>query len=147
MRYSEGKIGRVFVIRLEDGDKLPQVIENFAKEKGISRGMCLLIGGTESHGKVVVGPENGKATPIVPMVTELPGIHEIVGVGTLFPDDNGKPSLHMHAALGRGDKTITGCIRLGIETWKVGEVVLLEITDNTACRKKDTATGFNLMEP
>lgn len=147
MRYSEGKIGRVFVIRLEDGDKLPEVIEDFAKGKGISHGMCLLIGGIESRGKVVVGPENGKTTPIVPMVTELSGVHEIVGVGTLFPDDNGNPSLHMHAALGREGKTITGCIRLGIETWKLGEVVLLEITDNTACRKKDPALGFNLMEP
>ena len=147
MRYSEGKIGRVFVIRLEDGDKLPQAVENFAKEKGISRGMCLLIGGIEGKGKVVVGPENGQATPIVPMVTELSGVHEILGVGTLFPDGNGKPSLHMHAALGRGGKTITGCIRLGIETWKVGEVILFEITDNTACRKKDPATGFDLMEP
>ena len=122
MRYSEGEIGRVFVIRLEDGDKLPEVIEDFADGKGISHGMCLLIGGIESRGKVVVGPENGKATPIVPMVTELSGVHEIVGVGTLFPDSDDKPILHMHASLGRGGKTITGCIRMGIETWKVGEV-------------------------
>ncbi len=147
MRCSEGKIGRVFVIRLEDGDKLPEVIEDFAKGKGISRGMCLLIGGIGDKGKIVVGPEDGETMPVVPMVTELSGVHEIVGVGTLFPDSNGNPSLHMHAALGREGKTITGCIRLGIETWKLGEVVLLEITDNTACRKKDPALGFNLMEP
>jgi predicted DNA-binding protein with PD1-like motif len=147
MRYSEGKIGKVFAIRLEDGDKLPDVVEDFAKRKGISRGMCLLIGGIQSRGKIVVGPENGKTTPIVPMVTELSGIHEILGIGTLFPDGNGKPSLHMHAALGREGKTTTGCIRLGIETWKVGEIILLEISDNAACRKKDPATGFDLMEP
>jgi len=27
VRYSEGNIGRVFVIRLEDGDRFPEVVE------------------------------------------------------------------------------------------------------------------------
>ncbi len=147
MRYSEGKIGRVFVIRLDDKDKLPAAVENFAGEKGISRGMCLLIGGIGDKGKIVVVPEDGETMPVVPMVTELSGVHEIAGVGTLFPDGGGKPRLHMHAALGREGKTVTGCIRPGIETWKLGEVILLEIEDNTACRKKDPAVGFDVMEP
>ena len=147
MRYSEGKIGRVFVIRLDDKDKLPAAVENFAEGKGISRGMCLLIGGIGDKGKIVVGPEDGETMPVVPMVTELSGVHEIAGVGTLFPDGGGKPRLHMHAALGREGKTVTGCIRPGIETWKLGEVILLEIEDNTACRKKDPAVGFDVMEP
>ena len=147
MRYSEGKIGRVFVIRLDDKDKLPAAVEDFAEEKGISRGMCLLIGGIGDKGKIVVGPEDGETMPVVPMVTELSGVHEIAGVGKLFTDGGGKPRLHMHAALGREGKTVTGCIRPGIETWKLGEVILLEIEDNTACRKKDPAVGFDVMEP
>ena len=147
MKYSEGKIGRVFVVRLEDNDRLPESIENFAREKGIARGICLLIGGINEGGKVVVGPEDSEASPIVPMVSELAGVHEVAGVGTLFPDDRGRPVLHMHAALGRGGKTTTGCIRLGIEVWKLGEVVLLEIDDNTARRRKDPAAGFDVMEP
>ena len=147
MRYSEGRIGRVFVIRLEDNDKLPGAVESFAEGKGISRGMCLLIGGIGDKGKIVTGPEDSETIPVVPMVTELSGVHEIVAVGTLFPDGSGKPKLHMHAALGREGKTVTGCIRLGIETWKLGELILLEIKDNTACRRKDPATGFDVMEP
>ena len=30
MKFSEGKIGRTFIIRLEKGDKLPDTIESFA---------------------------------------------------------------------------------------------------------------------
>ncbi len=48
---------------------------------------------------------------------------------------------------GRGDTPCVGCIRPGIHVWKVGEVVLTEITDNKACRKKDSRTGFDILEP
>jgi len=37
MKACEGHIGRVFVIRLEDGDMVPECIERFAAEKGIDR--------------------------------------------------------------------------------------------------------------
>jgi len=55
VKYSEGKIGRVFVIRLEDGDTMPEAIESFARENNVRRGMCILIGGIKG-GKIVVGP-------------------------------------------------------------------------------------------
>lgn len=35
MKSCEGNIGRIFVLRLEHGDKLPQVLEDFAGEKQI----------------------------------------------------------------------------------------------------------------
>jgi len=146
MKYTEGKIGRIFVIRLEDGDELPAIIERFAAENSVLRGMCILIGGINDGGNIVVGPEDGKAVPPVPMVFGLEGVHEIAGVGTIFPDSKGAPVLHMHAALGRDGQTRSGCIRPGVEVWQVGEVLLLEITDNDAQRLKDTTTGFELLE-
>ena len=81
------------------------------------------------------------------MHLSLTGVHEIAGIGTLVPDKNGKPSLHMHASAGREDKAMTGCIRPGIEIWKLGEIILLEIVDNKACRVLDPETGFNVLEP
>jgi len=147
MKYSEGKLGRVFVIRLEDGDRLPSAIESFAAQNGVRRGMCILIGGINDGGKIVVGPEDGRVLPPVPMLFGLEGVHEVSGVGTLFPDSEGKPVLHMHAALGREGQTRTGCIRPGVEVWQVGEVILLEIIENEALRLKDRATGFELLEP
>ena len=30
MKYSEAKLGRIFILRLEHGDKIPDIIEEFA---------------------------------------------------------------------------------------------------------------------
>ncbi len=147
MRWSEGKIGRVFVLRLEDGDRIPECIESFAQEKRISHAMCILVGGVEDGGTIVAGPVDGESMPPVPVLFELKGVHEILALGTIFPDQKGKPSLHMHAALGRQGVASVGCTRPGIEVWKLGEVILLEITESTAYRLLDPATGFEMMEP
>jgi predicted DNA-binding protein with PD1-like motif len=147
MKYAEGNIGRIFIIRLEHGEKLPAAIERFAADNKLLRGMCILIGGINGGGNIVVGPQDGDMLPPVPMLFGLEGVHEIAGVGTIFPNKEGKPVLHMHAALGRQGQTRAGCIRPGVEVWQVGEVILLEITDNNAQRLKDAATGFDLLEP
>ena len=55
MKASEGKLGRVFIIRLEDGDTVPASIERFAEEKNISVGQVILIGGI-GDGQVVIVP-------------------------------------------------------------------------------------------
>jgi len=146
MKYSEGSIGRVFVISLDDGDELPRAIEDFAAEKGVSRGMCMLVGGIDDGGTIVVGPKDRDTLPPEPMLYKLGGVHEVAAVGTLFPDADGRPRLHMHAALGRDGKTRAGCIRPGVNVWKLGEVILLEILNNTAARRLDSATGFEVLQ-
>ena len=78
---------------------------------------------------------------------DLDNVHEIVGTGTLFPDDEGKPMLHMHVASGRKDSTITGCVRTGVKVWQVAEVVLIELLDNSALRKLEPTLGFKLLQP
>jgi len=147
VKYSQGNLGRIFVIRLEDGDMLPHVLEDFAASEGVIRGMCTMVGGINDGSKIVVRPEDGNTLPPIPMLLGLEGVYEIAGVGTIFPDAEGKPVLHMHAALGRDGKTSTGCTRPGVQVWHVGEVILLEITDNNAQRLKNAATGFDLLEP
>jgi predicted DNA-binding protein with PD1-like motif len=85
MRYSEAKPGRVFVIRLEDGDIFHEEIERFAKGKGIGRAYLNVVGGADKESLLVVGPEESRAYPVNPMVHELYDAHEVVGTGTLFP--------------------------------------------------------------
>ena len=70
-----------------------------------------------------------------------------VTVGVLAPREDGRPVLHIHAALGRSGATLTGCLRHGVSTWVVGEVILYEILDSSAARLKDPETGFTLLEP
>jgi len=146
MKYSEGKIGRVFVIRLEDNDELPGCIEKFAVKHKISVGQAILVGGIGS-GEIVSGPRGNKELPIDPMLIPVDGVHEMVGVGVLAPDKDSKPSLHIHAALGRAGKTTTGCLRMGVKTWLVGEVILYEILGADVARLPDKGSGFELLTP
>jgi uncharacterized protein len=144
MKASEGKIGRIFVIRLEDGDKMPESIEIFAEKKGITHGQLIMIGGIGS-GQIVVGPRDSNKMPPEPMLLPVDGAHEVVGVGILTPGEDGKPYLHIHAALGRSGQTMTGCLRPGVNTWIVGEIILYEILGSSAKRLKDAKTGFSLL--
>ena len=147
MKYSEAKQGRTFIIRLEDGDVLHECIEAFARDRGIMAAGLIALGGVDDGSTLVVGPEDGRSTPVVPTAHILQDVHEVAGVGTLFPNEEGRPVLHMHIAAGRTNETITGCIRMGVRVWQVLEVFLWELTDTTGRRVLDPVTGFELLVP
>ncbi len=144
MKAQRGQLGRVFMLRLEDGDIVPECIERFARENNVSTGHVVLVGGI-GVGDVVVGPRRSDVMPPEPMLLPVDGAHEVVGVGVLAPDEQGKPVLHIHAALGRAGKTTAGCLRPGVKTWLVGEAILYEITGVDAIRSRDPASGFVLL--
>ena len=145
MKACEGKMGRVFVLRLEDGDVLPACIERFAEDKGVSVGQVVLVGGVGS-GEVIVGPRRSAEMPPEPMFLPVDGVHEALGVGVLAPGEDGKPCLHIHGSLGRSGRTMSGCLRSGVTTWLVGEAVLYEILGAKAARVGDEKSGFDLLE-
>jgi predicted DNA-binding protein with PD1-like motif len=146
LQFTEAKLGRIFILRLYDKDHLPDVIENFAWQQNLSNGLCFLVGGAKEKSSVVVGSKEGEALPPEPVVTLLAGVSEAVGVGTIFVNEEGRPKLHMHASFGRGEKTITGCVRMGVDVWHIGEVVILELTGTEARRTVDKKTGFEFLE-
>lgn len=146
MQVAEGRVGRVFTIRLEDGDLLPASIESFAADHGVECALVVLLGGAGDGSRLVVGPEPDRGAGIVPMIRILSGSQEIAAVGTLFPDESGRPVLHMHAALGREGKATVGCTRAGVKVWLVGEAVVLEILGTGGIRRKDAGTGLSLLQ-
>jgi len=145
MKYSEGSIGRIFVLRLEDGEVLNDTLEAFAKEHALTRALAFYVGGFGHGSKVVVGPDAARADAVIPLVHVLSGTQEVLAVGTLFPNEAGEPVLHMHAASGREGGATVGCTRAGAHTWLVGEVMLLEILGTDARRVVDPPTGFQLL--
>jgi predicted DNA-binding protein with PD1-like motif len=147
LKYSLARQGRVFVIRLEDGDILHEEIEKLAVAQGVRAAALLAVGGADAGSTLVVGPEKGRVKPIVPLEQVLDDVHEVAGVGTLFPDETGRPVLHMHGAFGRKTSTITGCVRTGVRVWHVLEVIMIELTDTEASRRLDEITGFKLLKP
>jgi predicted DNA-binding protein with PD1-like motif len=146
LNYTEANLGRIFILRLHNDELLHEVIEKFAAQKQIKSAFCFFLGGAQDKSKVVVGPKDGDAMPPQPMVTLLKGVHEGCGVGTIFTNDEGKPKLHMHASFGRNDNTITGCVRMGVDIWQIGEVVILELAGSSAKRAKNKETRFEFLE-
>jgi len=146
MKTTQCTLGRVFVIRLEDGDVVPDCIEAFAAAKGVTHGQVVLVGGVGA-GEVVVGPRDSAAMPPDPMRLPIDGAHEVAAVGVLAPDEAGTPILHIHGALGRSGQTLTGCLRGGARTWLVAEAVLYEFQDARATRRPDADSGFALLQP
>ncbi len=146
MKACEGQVGRVFVIRLEDGDVIPECIERFAEDNEVSVGQVVLVGGI-GGGKVVVGPQSSEEMPPQPMLLPVDGVHEVLAAGLLAPGEDGKPILHIHGALGRSGQTMTGCLRPGVTTWLVVEAILYEILGTKATRVMDKESNFALLEP
>jgi len=145
MQYCQASPGRIFVLRLEDGDVLHEVVERFARDQGVSAAALLAVGGADSGSRLVVGPEQGRSHPVNPMHAMLDNVHEIAGTGTVFPNEQGEPVLHMHLAAGRNGSTVTGCVREGVKTWHIIEIVLWELTGCEAKRVRDDETGFSLL--
>jgi len=146
MKYSQAHLGRIFVIRLEDGDIVHEEIEKLAREESIEAATLIIIGGADEDSKLIVGPKQGRTKPIIPTEHILDNIHEVAGTGTLFPDDDGNPLLHMHMACGRNTSTVTGCIRNGVKVWHIMEVILFELIDTTGIRILDSQLGFKLLK-
>lgn len=147
MKYSQAEQGRVFVLRLEDGDVVHETIEQFAREKKILAAALIIVGGADANSRLVVGPRQGRAEMIEPISHVLEETHEVAGTGTLFPDETGQPLLHMHMACGREGKTVTGCIRDGVRVWHIMEVIMFELVDTTARRVPQPPMGWKFLQP
>ena len=147
MKAIEARLGRVFVLRLDHDDPIPQCIEAFAAEKQIHLGQVVFVGGIY-QGSLVTGPrktEDPRPDPIVLPVSEA---SDSVATGIIAPAENGKPALHMHGALGRSGQTITGCFQKGVKVWLVGEAVIYEILSSgpAARRMVDKTANLTLLE-
>ncbi|MBN1674448.1 MAG: DNA-binding protein [Kiritimatiellae bacterium] len=146
MRYTTGGQGRVFVLRLDGGEILHEAVERLAVKERIRHAVVFFVGGADEGSTLVVGPEDGRAERIRPMHLRLDGVHEANGVGTLCPNEAGEPVLHLHAGCGRREQTRVGCVREGGRVWLVGEVVIWEITDCRAVRRREPGSGFELLD-
>jgi len=105
----------------------------------------IMIGGI-GRGQVVVGPRRSNEMPPEPMLVPVDGAHEVMGLGVIAPEKTGKPILHIHGSLGRSGKATTGCLRPGVSTWTVGEVIICEIFGTSAVRVLDEKTQFELLQ-
>ncbi len=143
MKYEVGNTGRVVVARMEDGDQVYSCIEKMCIAENINSAVFWIIGANKNV-EVVTGSHNYAARPVEVIVEKLNSVQEILGTGTIFPDSNNNPKIHMHASLGHDSETVTGCPRINLDCWLINEVVVMEITNISAKRLKNE-TGFELL--
>jgi len=142
VEYAVGRTGRIIAARLSEGEDLYKSIEKIASKENIKSAAVLITGGFR-EANVVVGPK-AEVPKIVGNFKDFAGPGEVLGVGTIYCDDEG-PKLHIHTAIGKGDETIVGCPRGGAKTFLIMEVTIIEIEGIEGGRKPDENTGLNLL--
>jgi uncharacterized protein len=142
MQYSEGNLGRIFILRIDDGEDLIESVIDFVQKKDLKFVMGLFIGAIRD-GKAVTGPE----LPVIPPIQHFETYEsawEVFGMVTVYPSADG-PRLHIHSALGRGREALVGCLREKASVYLVNEVVLFEFVGLNAKREMDNRSGFYLI--
>jgi predicted DNA-binding protein with PD1-like motif len=141
MQYTEGQIGRVFVVRIDDGEDMLISLRQFINDKSVCAGSILFLGAL-MNGRMVTGPEE-PVIPPVPHFVMFEGGWEVFGVGTIYPGEGG-PHIHYHASVGRSGHALTGCLREKAISYLIVEVVILEFTGLSARRELDQKTQLHL---
>jgi predicted DNA-binding protein with PD1-like motif len=141
MQYSVGQVGRVFVVRIDDGEDFLVSMRKFIADKGIHTGSVLFLGAL-MNGRMVTGPEEPVIPPI-PHFVMFEGGWEVFGVGTIYPGEGG-PHIHYHASVGRAGHALTGCLREKATTYLIIEAVIIEFTGLFGRREFDERTQMNL---
>jgi len=141
MQYTEGQIGRVFVVRIDDGEDMLISLRQFISDKSIQAGSILFLGAL-MNGRMVTGPED-PVIPPVPHFVLFEGGWEVFGVGTIYPSEGG-PHIHYHASVGRSGHALTGCLREKAITYLIVEAVIMEFNGLSARREFDERTQVHL---
>lgn len=100
MRVHEGQVGRVFALKLEEGNHLIADLTRFAEERQIRTALVLFQGAT-GDAQMVLG-----FRAYSPRARDFDRIassehREVIGMGSITWA-GGKPKVHLHAGTGRG---------------------------------------------
>lgn len=143
MRYTQGTIGRVFLVKFENNDILISNLCSLAKKEKIKAASMIFIGALR-EGDLVTGPKKPVIPPQPNQLVFKDG-WEVMGLGTIFTNAKG-PQIHIHASMGKKNKVMTGCVRGNSKVFLVIEAVILELKGVKANKDIDPKTGLNLLK-
>ncbi|MDO5861352.1 MAG: DNA-binding protein [Thermoplasmata archaeon] len=147
MRSAELRQGRTFVLRLEDGEVLHEAVESFCRDNGIVRATVSITGAVDKGSMMVSGPSVPIEGKIQPRIITLEEKCEITGRGTVFPDADGNPLVHIHGSVGREGFSATGDLRPRMVAWLVVEIVITELVGEGPVRlESDPRIDGKLLE-
>jgi predicted DNA-binding protein with PD1-like motif len=142
MEYSVGRTGRVILLKLDENDDVLESLESLASKEGIENGIFFVIGSLK-EGSLVSGAKT-EELPLIPLWHHLRENHEVLGIGNIFKME-GRPKIHMHAALARGNECLMGCLREKSKVFLVEEIIVFELLGIEASREKDMKTGLSML--
>lgn len=142
MKYTTGKIGRIFVLKFEDKDILLDKLAEFTRKEQLKAATILFIGALR-QGDLVTGPKKPIIPPQPNRVYFKDG-WEVMGIGTIFTNSKG-PQIHIHASMGKKGRVLTGCLRGKSKVFLVIEAVVFELKGVKASKGIDAHTGLNLL--
>jgi uncharacterized protein len=142
MKYTKGNIGRIFVLKFDDDDLLLDELGRFVKKEKI-RSAAMIFLGALKEGTIVAGPKK-PVIPPKPNRLTFKDAWEAVGMGTVFVNKRG-PQIHIHGAMGKGRRALTGCIREKSRVFLVIEAIVFELRNISATKSIDPKTGLNLL--
>lgn len=143
MKYTQGEIGRIFVLKFDDGDVVLEKLGAFVKKERLKAAAMIFIGALKK-GDLVTGPKKPVIPPI-PNKVAFKDAWEALGIGTIFTNAKG-PQIHIHGAMGKKLKALTGCVRGKSEVFLVIEAVVFELKGVKATKSIDPKTGLNLLK-
>ncbi|NLC07298.1 MAG: DUF296 domain-containing protein [Syntrophomonadaceae bacterium] len=142
MRYIGGSIGRVFIVKIEHGDNLLDQLQNLAYQEELKAAVVFLLGEIKKA-SIVAGPKECTVPP-EQVWQEFEDGREILGIGTIFSNQD-QPELHIHATFGKGNVSLTGCVREDAEVYLVVEAIVLELTGVAVNRQLDPELGLKML--
>jgi len=142
MKYTQGTVGRVFLLKFDNNDILIDNLSSFVKKEKVKAATMIFIGALRK-GNLVTGPKQPVIPPQPNKIIFKDG-WEVMGVGTIFTNSKG-PQIHIHASLGKKNKVLTGCVRENSKVFLVIEAVVFELKGIKAGKDIDPKTGLNLL--
>ena len=121
MQVHEGHVGRVFALKLEEGDHLIAALARLAEERRIRTALVLFQGAT-GDAQMVLGFR--AYSPVAHDFDRIASSEhrEVIGVGSITWADR-KPKVHLHAGTGRGREVfiahIEEALTFGMEAFVV----------------------------
>ena len=143
MEYTQGTMGRIFVVRIDHGDDVLNSLIELSEKEQIRSAYFMMIGAVGSS-KLVTGPKEKSIPPDVEWA-EFSDARELMGTGNIVWMDDA-PKVHLHAAIGGTAGVLMGCVRDNTEAFMVVEVIIFEIEGVDIVRRFNETVGFNQMK-
>ncbi len=131
-----GKEANVYVIKLDDGENIHSTLEQLFAQHMIKSGVVL--GGVGMLADLKLGYYDGKDY----VTRELKEPHELVKLSGSTAWVNGKPHLHLHAAVANREHQLLGGHLVSGRAHYLNEIYLLRLVDIELTRKKSERSGL-----